>query len=156
MTDFVERESGNPSTYLDMVAGRTRFEVEHIWADKPDRHIDEFSHPTDFGEFRNRVGGLLLLRKSFNASYGDLRYEEKLPHYYGQNLLARSLSPQAYERNPGFVNFIERTGLPFHPHTEFKKADLEERGQLYRQLAEIIWNPEDLLVGAAAEPSLAA
>ncbi|GAG76125.1 unnamed protein product, partial [marine sediment metagenome] len=30
-------------------------------------------------------GGLLLLPKSFNGSYGDLPYESKLEHYYGQN-----------------------------------------------------------------------
>jgi hypothetical protein len=34
------------------------------------------------------------LPKPFNDSYGALPYEEKLPHYYAQNLLARSLHPQ--------------------------------------------------------------
>ncbi len=43
-----------------------------------ERHDDEFAHPSEFAEYRNRIGGLLLLPKSFNASYGDLPYEEKL------------------------------------------------------------------------------
>jgi uncharacterized protein with ParB-like and HNH nuclease domain len=146
LTDYVETQSGQPSHYLDYVSeGRDRYEVEHIWADHPERHTDEFSHPADFAEHRNRVGGLLLLPKSFNASYGDLSYEEKLPHYNTKNLLARSLHPQCYEHNPGFLRFVQMSGLPFKAYLHFKKSDLDERGALYRQLAMCIWNPEDLL-----------
>lgn len=147
LTDYVETKSGQPSLYLNYVnEGRTRFEVEHIWADHPERHVAEFSHPADFAEQRNRIGGLLLLPKSVNASYGDLSYSDKLPHYNTQNLLARSLHPQCYERNPGFVRFKELSGLPFVPHEKFNTADLEQRSELYRQIAERIWNPDDLLV----------
>ncbi len=74
----METQSGQPSHYLDYVSeGKTRYEVEHIWADHPERHTDEFGHPADFAEHRNRIGGLLLLPKSFNASYGDLTYAEE-------------------------------------------------------------------------------
>ena len=146
ITDFVEVESGLPSRYLDYVSeGKGRYEVEHIWADHPERHTDDFVHPADFAEHRNRIGGLLLLPKSFNASYGDLTYEEKLPHYNTQNLLSRSLHPQCYEHNPGFCRFLKDKDLQFTPHAQFKKSDIEERGVLYRQLAERIWNPDDLL-----------
>jgi hypothetical protein len=148
LTDYVEVQSGLPSHYLDyMSEGKTRYEVEHIWADHAERHTAEFSHSADFEEYRNRIGGLLLLPKSFNASYGDLTYEEKLPHYNTQNLLARSLHTQCYERNPGFLRFKEQSGLPFAPLNAFNKADLELRSQLYRQIAERIWNPADLLKG---------
>jgi hypothetical protein len=151
LTDYVETQSGQPSRYVEFVAeGKNRFEVEHIWADHPEQHTDEFDHHADFAEYRNRVGGLLLLPKRFNASYGDLTYEEKLPHYNTQNLLARSLHPQCYERNPGFLRFVQTSGLPFRPHEQFRKADLEERGVLYRQLAERIWSPDDLLREADA------
>lgn len=146
LTDYVATQSGQTSHYLDYVSeGKGRYEVEHIWADHPERHTDEFAHAADFAEYRNRIGGLLLLPKSFNASYGDLPYEDKLPHYNTQNLLARSLHPQSYDHNPGFVRFVEQSGLPFKAHPHFKTADLEERGVIYRQLAESIWNPDDLL-----------
>jgi hypothetical protein len=148
LTDYVETQSGQPSRYLDYVSeGKSRYEVEHIWADHPERHTAEFSHPADFSEHRNRICGLLLLPKSFNASYGDLTYADKLPHYNSQNLLARSLHPQCYDHNPGFLRFIELSGLPFVSQTEFNKSDLESRSQLYRQLAERIWNPAALLTG---------
>lgn len=153
MTDYVENHSGAPSTYGDMVNGKVKFEVEHIWADKPERHTDEFAHPIDFGEFRNRIGGLLLLPKSFNASYGALPYEQKLPHYNSQNLLARSLTPHCYDHNPGFLRFRDASGLPFRPHPDFKKADLEERGALYTHLAKRIWNPHDLTADVGEHPT---
>lgn len=147
MTDYVDQHSGQPSRYLEYVdrTARDPFEVEHIWADKPDRHTDEFVHPADFADYRNRIGDLLLLPKSFNASYGPLPYDEKLPHYYGQNLLARSLNPQCYDHNPGFVRFVADDNLGFHSHEHFKKADIDERGALYWQLAERIWDPDQLL-----------
>ncbi|WP_433615378.1 DUF262 domain-containing protein [Dactylosporangium sp. CA-139114] len=146
LTDYVETQSGQPSRYTDYVnAGKVRYEVEHIWADHPERHADEFPSAADFAEHRNRVGGLLLLPKTFNASYGDLPYEDKLAHYNTQNLLARSLHTQCYEHNPGFVRFIGDTGLPFRAHDRFAKADLDQRSDLYRKIAELVWDPTDLL-----------
>lgn len=147
MTDYVEIQSGRASRYAEYIkrSGKNGYEIEHIWANHADRHKDEFQHPADFSEYRNRVGGLLLLPKSFNASYGDLHYEQKLDHYHGQNLLAQSLHPKAYEHDPGFRKFQEKSSLAFKPHTQFKKADLDDRQKLYQKLAEQIWNPENLL-----------
>jgi hypothetical protein len=151
ITDYVERRSDMPSRYLEYVTGtgQRRYEVEHIWANKPERHADEFTHPADFHEYRNRIGGLLLLPKSFNASYGDLPYEEKLAHYNHQNLVARSLHPDCYDHNPGFLRFVRESYLPFRPHVEFRKADLDERQVLYRRIAEQVWSPERLTREAA-------
>ena len=72
-------------------------------------------------------------------------YTAKLEHYYGQNLLAKSLHERAYENNPGFVNFARTSGLPSRHHTEFKRADNDARQELYLRIAERIWDPEKLL-----------
>lgn len=146
MIEFVEVESGLPSHFEDYAkrGGKDAFEIEHIWANDSERHEDEFSHSSEFASYRNRLGGLLLLPKSFNASYGAMTYEEKLEHYYGQNLLAQSLNARTYQRNPGFVKFVEETQLPFAPMAEFKKADLDARQGLYAKLAELVWNPDRL------------
>lgn len=153
MTAHVETSSGMPSHYLDYIqrSGKKGFEVEHIWANHPEVHKDEFSHPSDFEQYRNRIGGLLLLPKPFNASFGDLPYEKKLKHYDSQNLLARSLNEKAYDHNPGFTRYVKNSGLPFQSHAEFKKADLDARQKLYRKIAEEIWNP-DRLTQALEEP----
>jgi len=147
MTDYVETCSGLPSRYLDYIqrGGKDRYEVEHIWANHPEWYEDEFEHPSDFDEYRSRIGGLVLLPKRFNASFGDLPFQEKRKHYLGQNLLARSLHEDCYERNPGFLQFIRESGLPFRSHTSFRKADLDVRQELYQSLAARIWDPERLL-----------
>jgi uncharacterized protein with ParB-like and HNH nuclease domain len=147
MTDYVEQESGAQSRFLEYVGGtgKTRYEVEHIWANKPEEHTDEFGHAADFTDYRNRFGGLLLLPKPFNASYGALPYLEKLKHYNAQNLLARSLHPDCYDRNPGFTSFVNRTGLPFRSMEQFRKAELDERQKLYQALAAQVWNPHRIL-----------
>ncbi len=144
MTDYVETRSGQASRYVEYIQrrGKNGYEVEHIWANHPERHTDEFEHPADFADYRNRIGGLLLLPKSFNASYGDLSYKEKREHYNSQNLLARSLHEKAYDHNPGFLKFQRESGLPFKPHATHKKHDLDTRQELYRQIAEQIWNPD--------------
>jgi hypothetical protein len=153
MTDHLERASGLPSRFAEYIAGgKKNYEVEHIWANHYERHQEEFSHPTDFQDYRNRIGGLLLLPKTFNASYGDLTYEEKLPHYLGQNLLARSLHPDSYSHNPGFLKYMAQSQLPFAPYTEFNRAQLDERQMLYRKLAEQVWSRDRLADVAGVQP----
>jgi uncharacterized protein with ParB-like and HNH nuclease domain len=145
-TDYVETSSGMSSRYVEYVQrkGKNGYEIEHIWANHPERHKDEFTHQADFREYRNRLGGLLLLPKTFNASYGDLPYAEKREHYLKQNLLAQSLHELAYERSPGFLRFAKASMLPFHAHAEFKTADLDARQQLYRRIGENLWIPTRL------------
>jgi hypothetical protein len=91
-----------------------------------------------------------LSRAIANASYGDLTYEQKRPHYNGQNILARTLCDKAYDHNPGLKQFITRTGVDLHPHAEFKKADLETRQALYLDLAKRVWDPALIIAECAA------
>jgi len=144
ITDYLEtacHHHGDGYVKYVTTRGQKRYEVEHIWADKPERHTAEFAHESEFHDFRNKIGGLLLLPKKFNASYGDLAYEKKRSHYNGQNILARTLCDEAYDRNPGLKQFMDSTGTPLCPHPEFKKADLEARQKLYLELAKRVWDP---------------
>lgn len=146
MTDYVEVQSGKITRYLEYVSsGNNSYEIEHIWSNHYERHKDEFAHKIDFQDYRNCIGGLLLLPKKSNTSYGDSHYNKKRDHYLKENLLAQSLHEKAYENNPGFMQFIEKSQLPFVPHSEFKKVDLDSRQDLYTKLAEQIWNPDRLL-----------
>ncbi len=146
MTDFVTVQSGLPSNYMELTnKTKTKYEVEHVWADHFDRHSDEFVHESDFARHRSRFGDLLLLPKAFNSSFNDEPYADKRPRYFGQNLLAASLDPQAYEKNPGFTQFVRESGLPFKPHEEFPASSIVDRGLLYQQIAKKVWNPHGLL-----------
>ena len=152
ITDYVELQSHKPSRYLEYVNyvsdPKDPYEIEHIWAYAPELHTDEFLQQEDFSDYRNRIGGLLLLPESINKSLGDKIYEKKLKFYITQremNKLAASLHQECYVANSRFMQFKERSSLPFHPHEHFKKADLDERGKLYRQIAKRIWDPDQLL-----------
>ena len=150
MTAWIEGKCNMGVGFDQYVNWRRRdpFEVEHIWADKYERDGAEFDNPYDFADQRHRFGGLLLLPKSFNASFGDDRYEDKVPHYFGQNLLARSLDPRAYQKSPAFLRLVERTGLPFVPYPDrFTRSDMDERQELYRQICESVWDPDRLGLG---------
>ena len=167
MTSHIELESDMVGPGFDDYIRRTGkdpFDIEHIWADKSERHRDEFGSDQDFAAYRNRLGDLLLVPASFNRSYGADAYADKLEHYLGQNLLAKSLHPLAYEHHPGFARYIERAGLPFECHEAFWRADLDQRQELYRALCEQIFSTRRFLltqpqvaetgnaVGASAEP----
>jgi hypothetical protein len=143
MTEHVERQSSLPSNFDQYVTRATKnpFEVEHIWADKYQRHTDEFRSSNEFASYRNRFGDLLLLPKSFNASFGANTYDEKVKHYYGQNLLVKTLHHQCYENNPSFLAYRTRSKLSFQAHNEFKKADLDTRQALYQAICEEVWSP---------------
>jgi len=152
MTDHIEVRGGLASRFEEYVSeGRKNgYEVEHIGADHWEQHQDEFTHETDFDEYRNRLGGLLL-PKTFNSSYNDWSYAKKLPKYLEQNLLARSLNPDTYDRNPPLKK-LKQAGLPFAGHREFKKVDIETRQNLYVAIAKQVWNPNRLNEAAGVPP----
>ena len=156
ITGFIEQESGNPTSFSTYYVkpekksagakGSTMkpYEVEHVWADKFDRHRDEFEQQHEFDAYRNRIGDLVLLPQGTNQSYGAMTYDDKYSHYLKENLLAKSLHPDAYVNNPNFLKMDERLGLGFQPHTEFRKGDIAERQALVQRICETIWeSPEE-------------
>ena len=144
ITRYIEGKCGVQSSFKDYVTRDSPkpFEIEHIWADKFEEHKDEFDQE-EFAEFRNRIGALILIPEGFNQSYGDKSYEEKLSSYFGQNLLAKTLSPQCYENNPSFVKYVKESKLPFKAHERFRKSDLQERQKLYQKICEKIWSIDE-------------
>lgn len=152
MTDFVERESGIEAIGFPSYS-TSRFEIEHVLADRYDRH-QEYSSEDEFQRLRNRLGGLVLLPKGYNASFQDQPYREKVEHYTGQNILARSLHPLCYQNNPGFLAFRSRSSLPFEAVEDFDQGAIEARQDLYRQICELIWDPERLMALADADAEI--
>ena len=132
ITEIVARGSGTP----DYMLNKREIEVEHIWANHYERHTKEFDNESDFQTVRNNIGDLLVLPKSFNASYGDATYDIKVKQYFSQNILAQTLNHQKYENNPGFVAFVKNTKLPFKAYEEFTRISIKERTDLYRQILE--------------------
>ena len=147
MTEFVEVRSEDKYDYGKYANRSTKkggYQIEHLWANRPERHTTEFTSQSEFDAYRNRIGGLVLLPAPDNASYSDMIYSDKVKHYSKQNLLACSLHPIAYENNPGFSRFLKETSLPFKPMQEFCKGDLDDRQKLYMELASLCWSPDRL------------
>ncbi|MDD9869503.1 MAG: DUF262 domain-containing protein [Gammaproteobacteria bacterium] len=142
LTQHIEQESNKPSTFAQyfFAQGKSRYEIEHIWADKVEHHRDEFDQNEEFKKKRNMLGGLLLLPASTNAAHGADLYEKKVKYYLKENLLAQSLHEDCYSREPDFLRYKEKSGLSFKPHSEFKSSDMKERQQLYYEIAKEIWS----------------
>lgn len=149
---FVKYLLSRFSGYIDGLAGENTdfrnyfhkstgkpFEIEHIWSNHFSEYKDEFEQQHDFEEYRNRLGGLVLLPQGTNQSYSDKSYEVKKQHYIKENLLVKSLCSLTYEKNPNFKRLITEHELPFKPHSKFKKADLDDRQALYQVMCEKIW-----------------
>ncbi len=142
ITGFIEQRSGYStsfSTYF-VSPGEKPYEVEHIWANKFDEHRDEFEQQHEFDNYRNRIGGLVLLPQGTNQSYGAMSYAEKNEHYLKENLLVKSLHPKTYENNPNFLGMARGLDVRFKAHESFAKMDIDERQVLVRSICEEIWD----------------
>lgn len=146
MTHWVEVESKMPGRYQEYIvrSGKNAYEIEHIWANHYSRYKTQFGHQKEFEEYRNYLGGLLLLPKKINASLNDATYKHKLQHYLKQNILASSLHEKSYENEPGFKKMIKETGLPFKEYSDFNIKEFEERQALYSDIAAQVWCIERL------------
>lgn len=63
ITAWLDQQLGSAGSFGDYFGATDRrhpFEVEHIWADRFDRHSDDFDNPDEFQRHRNRIGALLL------------------------------------------------------------------------------------------------
>ncbi|MGV9764757.1 GmrSD restriction endonuclease domain-containing protein [Micromonospora tulbaghiae] len=147
MTAFVEVESGRPDQIARYLEKPEPFEIEHIWANKFERYQAEVKTEDKFRFQRNRLGALLLLQKSHNASYQAAPYEDKVEWYGGQNHLAASLNKIHHQRNRPFTEgVIKKHGLEklFRSFDKFDIGAIETRQLLYQRLCELIWDPQQL------------
>ena len=142
ITNHIEKKCGIHSSFEKYVSKSIEkpFEIEHIRANKFEDHKADFTKESEFDNFRNNIGALILIPEGFNQSFGDMSYEKKLPHYFAQNMLAKTLSSQCYGNNPSFIRYMEESRLPFKSHEHFKQSDLFERQKLYQEICEEIWN----------------
>jgi uncharacterized protein with ParB-like and HNH nuclease domain len=146
MTDFIETESGLTSNFYNYVNRdlKNPYDIEHIICDHHDWFLMEYPDKETFDRHRNKFGGLLLLPMDKNRSLNDLTFDRKLPIYFGENLLAKSLNSDCYQNNPQFKRFLENENLSFKSYTNFDKTALLERQELYEALVKKIWSVEQL------------
>ena len=146
ITGYIEEQCGVDSNYLNYINSKTKnpFEIEHIICDHYEDFISEFVDKEEFVRWRNDIGGLLLLRKSINASLNDESYSYKLNSYCSNegNIYTESLGNQAYTNNPRFIKFVKENGLNFEPYEQFRKEEIEKRNKLVAKLVKLVWNAD--------------
>lgn len=147
-THWVETRCGRDSDFAELVReGRgDAFDVEHLWPDEYAMFADRFEYPPQFEHVRNRIGGLVLVRRGLSRNLRSDTFRRKVHAYVtrGERLLARSLHKSAYKHGPELQELIEETGLPFKAYLDFSPEDQIERQRLYIRMAEWIWNPSRL------------
>jgi uncharacterized protein with ParB-like and HNH nuclease domain len=151
---FVKHLLSRISSYIDNLIGKDnnyityhhpngiQFEIEHIWSNKFEQHRDEFEQESEFQEWRNSIGALILLPNGINQSFKSDRYEDKLEHYLKENTYAQTLHSTFYKKNPNFINSEPISKLEFSSCKKFKKADIIEREKLVQRICEQIWSIE--------------
>ena len=144
ITAFVDGECGRHNQMPEFLAASRPFDIEHIWANKFERFQGEVATVANFNSWRNRLGALLLLPRSDNAAFGADPYARKVEHYQRANMLAASLHPNSYDRNPRFTRFLRRqdlAGLFGRGYVDFGVEAIKGRQALYQKLCELVWNP---------------
>lgn len=143
ITSYVDNLVGKDTTYVTYHHPNGRaFEIEHLWSDTFAEHRDEFDQETDFNEWRNSIGALILLPNGTNQSFSSDIYEDKLEHYLKENTFAQTLHSTFYEKNPNFIKSEIIQDLEFKAHPHFKKVDIEERQRLVQRICEKLWSVE--------------
>ena len=141
-TSYINCLMGNPSQfdiYVDRKMKGNTYDIEHILPDDYDSYKDLFDDYDDFRESRQYIGNLIILTRDKNRSYQDMKYDEKVKNYAGDNILAQAMGDTAYHNNPKFLPLSTRYGFRSMPI--FDKDCIFERANVYLQMAIDIWDP---------------
>jgi hypothetical protein len=156
ITAFAQTGWNEPDLTVDYLSPDRSWHIEHIFADKHERHPD-ITDPVDFHLLRSRIGVLGLLKGTVNTSVKDKPLSEKIEVYRSENLLLRCLHSAYHLNNKPIRMFAERYGLKQHLRPLASNTDLRAavivRGELYRSLCAAIWDRQALgFLPAPSEP----
>ncbi len=114
------------------------FEIEHIYPQRPTAEAKE-----EFGEvvnalIVNRIGNLLLVEKSINASLGNGPFSKKRNVYQqSQVLLTRAIAERP---KVGANTKIDSAVANLEPFETWSEEGITKRQEMMRKLARVIWN----------------
>ena len=144
-----ESGKGDFNAYWARDKGTKTYDIEHIlpkpFTSCPVHGVEPFSDEAEYTSLRNRIGALVLLPRSRNRSLQDKPYNEKIEAYKTENILTKTLTNSFYENNPRMIAFMAtHKDVKLAHCTEFGKPEIKSRGQLYTNIARIVWSaPED-------------
>lgn len=147
VTAFTQAGWNEPDLTAEYLSPDRSWHIEHIFADKPERHPD-ITDPVDFRLLRSRIGVLGLLKGTVNTSVKDMPLSEKIKVYRSENLLLRCLHSDYHLNNKPIRTFMEHYRLKQHlrplPSNIDIRAAVTMRGELYQRLCAAIWDRQAL------------
>jgi hypothetical protein len=158
LTDKVECAAGKPSLLASYLDGVKKFvaEIEH-YAPITHNFEEEFETPENFIFYRNQVGALGIIPKTFNASYSNKNYAEKTLKYVEQNTYIGTLGHTYYNErgnlvnNKGLTDLEKAAGVKFAPHDKFTKALVGHRNELARKLIAYFFHIDNIYTVAGLQ-----
>jgi uncharacterized protein with ParB-like and HNH nuclease domain len=138
IADSISRDLRKP---FDKLVNGNSYHIEHIIGDN-DKCLNLFDGDVDrFEKERNRLGGLLLLRRKFDSlkdERNDLPYNKKLVFYEDTLLWNETLCRKCYKQNNNFAG-LKKYGLKIEPMSAFGPDELKERHELLFNMVKLIW-----------------
>jgi hypothetical protein len=114
------------------------FEIEHIYPQTPSQEAKEEFGPAEDPEVTHRIGNLVLVEKSINASLGNRPFSEKRQVYpQSQLLLARAVAERP---KVGTKTKIDAAVAGLDPFETWNEEAVGRRQEMIRGLACAIWN----------------
>lgn len=124
--------------YDSLVNGK-KYHIEHILAQN-DENKRAFGDEDYFYEQRDRIGGLLLLKKGDNEMSLDEVYSEKLKTYTNDTLFARTLTKNFYHNNSGLKDFkVNYKTIELCSIDKYDEEALESRHKLIFEICKVLW-----------------
>lgn len=143
-----ESGKGDFNAYWARDKGAKTYDIEHIlpkpFSSCPVHSIEPFSDEAEYGLLRNRIGALVLLPRSRNRSLQDKPYKDKIEVYKTENILTKTLTNGFYENNPRISAFMAKhEDVKLASCGEFGKPEIASRGELYTNIARLVWSAPD-------------
>lgn len=136
--------------YIDRKRNNKTFDIEHILPADYNLFItnnpedNDFDSEAEFKQYRNMLGGLVLLQRSRNRSLKDQIFTDKVNAYQTDNILSQTLATGIYQNNPNLDRFIKDTNIKLKPYNVFNKKSIIERQELYKSIMNKIWSIDDI------------
>ena len=114
------------------------FEIEHIFPQQPSREAAAEFGAFDDQDIANRLGNLVLVERSINASLGNRPYSQKRDVYIqSQLLLTKALAERP---RVGENTRIDAAVADLNPAAEWNEAAVIKRQEELATLARLAWN----------------
>ncbi|MEU8205560.1 DUF262 domain-containing protein [Streptosporangium sp. NPDC049046] len=158
LTAFVQQGCGQHGEVPDYLSDTRPYQIEHLFANKPERHRDEIPDALRFRSLRNQLGGLVLLPDKDNASLGAMPYDEKIELYGRHNVLVGVLDQRYHRRFPGLREFVKAHKVESCMRSFGTKTPMativQTRQELYLRLCSKIWSFDHMGLSADDQAKL--